>query len=342
VSPDVSATAAWYARAAIELAQTSERQVEWALGVADDPELLALIQRLPREHRQPSLIFAVARWCGAPVGGYAEWRAWVVRNWAAIGGEATRRRTQTNEVGRCIPLLLGLDRFDGPIALLELGAAAGLCLAVDRYAYRFDDQAVLAPVLAPAGGPAVPTLAASTSGLGPAAPTHLPEIVWRAGIDLAPLDVRDADDVRWLEALLPPDRPARRDRLHAAVATVAADPPRLVAGDALTTLPALAAEARAQAPGATLVVASLGTLVYLPPADRAAMPDAVAGLGAHLLAFESSAALPHVAARLSHLTAPEPTPFVLSLDGEPLAGASAHGERVSWLSPRPAGRGPRN
>jgi hypothetical protein len=325
----VGATADWYGRAATELAATSELQGEWARGVAADPELLALIDGLPREHRQPSLLFAVAAWCGAPPLGYPEWRDFVVAQWAVIGPAAASRRTQTNEVGRCIPLLVGLSTFAGPLALIELGASAGLCLAVDRYAYSFD----FAPVLGEGGHP---LLATETVGTG-RAPSRMPEIVWRAGVDLAPLDVRDADDVRWLEALLPPDRPARLARLRAAIATAldgstTGGPPRVVAGDALASLPGLAAAARAAAPTATLVVASLGTAVYLSPADRAALPDVVAALGAHLLAFESTSALPGIPERVARRHSVRATPFVLSVDGEPLAHASAHGDRLSWLS----------
>ena len=346
-----STTADWYARAALELAATSELQVSWARGVAADPELLELIDELPREHRQPSLLFAVARWCGAPAVAYPAWREFVVAHWDSIGVAAASRRTQTNEVGRCIPLLVGLSRLagtnPGPIALLELGASAGLCLAFDRYAYRFDGGPVLAPsgrsgavLLAPSLVPPPQTTHGTYFQECAATPTRMPEIVWRAGVDLAPLDVRDAGDVRWLEALLPPDRPARLARLRAAIATVRDDPPRVVAGDALGSLSAVAAEARAGAPDATLVVAILGTAVYLPPADRAALPDAVAAQGGHLLAFESAAALPGIPERLTRMRAAEPSPFVLSLDGEPLAYGSAHGERLSWLSESSPARQP--
>lgn len=323
----MSATADWYERAAVELAATSELQVAWARTVARDPGLLELIDRLPNEHRQPSLLFSVATWCGAPAVADATWRQWVVEHWPAIEDAARTRRTQTNEVGRCIPLLIGLDRIAAadprPIALVELGAAAGLCLALDRYSYRFDD--------APAIGGGAPLLTTTTTGVG-APPTCMPDIVWRRGVDLAPLDVTDADDVRWLEALLPPDRPERRARLHAAIAAVRDDPPLVVAGDALATLPELAAAARAEAPDATVVIASLGTLVYLPAARRDALVDAASRLGAHLLTFEGARVLPGVAAALQSRSAPHPTPFVLAVDGEPIAHAGPHGDRVSWLS----------
>ena len=316
-------TAAWFGRAAVELSGTSELQSAWARGVATDAELVALIERLPREHRQPSLLFSVARLRGAPAADYPEWREWVVEHWPEVELEARRRRTQTNEVGRCAPLLVALDRIPGPLALLELGAAAGLCLLPDRYSARFDDAEPL--------GDGAPRLETRTTGRG-TPPTRMPEIVWRRGIDLAPLDPRDADDREWLEALLPADRPERIARLAAALAAASDDPPLVVAGDALAELRTQALDAPA---AATLVIVSLGTLVYLPPADRAAVLDEARDLGARLVTLEPVSALPEVAERLAGLHAPDPTPFLLALDGEPIAFCSPHGDRLSWLSPIP-------
>ena len=317
-----SPTAEWYDRAATrDLVGHSAVYVEWAAGVAADDEVRGLIDRLPREHRQPSLIFSIARWLGAASGAYPVFRTWLVSHWSEVEPVARTRRTQTNEPGRCAPLLAALDRIPGPLALLEVGAAAGLCLAPDRYAYRFDDGPVL--------GTGLPLLACATSGEG-RVPVTLPHVVWRRGIDLQPRSIADADDVRWLEALLPPDRPDRTERLRAAVATLRADPPVVVRGDALDALADAAAEAPASA---TLVVVSLGTLVYLPPAARAGFPAAVADVGARLVTLEAEAALPAVADRLGDLVAPDPTPYILAVDGEPIACASPHGDRLSWLSP---------
>jgi hypothetical protein len=50
---------------------------------------------------------------------------------------ALSRRTQTNEPGRCATLLPALAALDGPLALIEVGASAGLCLHVDRYSYDY-------------------------------------------------------------------------------------------------------------------------------------------------------------------------------------------------------------
>lgn len=317
-SPD---TADWYSRAAVELAATSELQVEWARGIAGDADVLALIDELPREHRQPSLVFSAARFAGAPAAGWAEVREWLVASWPRVAAIARERRTQTNEVGRCAPLLAALDRIPGPLALIELGASAGLCLGVDRYAYRFDDDAVL--------GDGEPVLVCTTSGKG-AAPTAMPDIVWRRGVDLAPLSPADPEDLAWLAALLPPDRPDRLARLRAASARLAGDPPEVIAGDAVAALPGLVGSSPDTA---TPVVVALGTLVYLPPDARHEVLRVAGDVGARLVTLEPVTALPAVAERLAGLTAPDPTPFVLALDAVPIAYCSAHGDRLSWLSP---------
>ncbi len=45
------------------------------------------------------------------------------------------RRTQTNEVTRCATLRPALALLPQPLALIEVGASAGLCLLYDRWRY---------------------------------------------------------------------------------------------------------------------------------------------------------------------------------------------------------------
>ncbi len=305
-----SPTADWYERAARELAPHSALHAAWAAGVAGDDDILALLDRLPRDRRQPSLIFSVATWLGAPATAYPEFRTWLAGNWPDVEDAARERRTQTNEVGRCAPLVVALARVPGPLALLEVGASAGLCTIPERFAYRFGDAAQLG-----AGSPVLDCAVDDPSLV----PSALPDIRWRLGLDLHPLSAADDGDAAWLEALVPLDRPDRRERLRAALATARDDPPRVVAGDALDDLAGAAAEAPR---GLTLVVVSLGTLVYLAPAARAAFPGVVRGLGARLVTLEQSG-----------IADPTGLPgrFVLALDAEPIAEASPHGDRLSAL-----------
>jgi hypothetical protein len=306
-----SPTADWYHRAATrDLVGHSALHVEWAAGVALDDDVLALLDRLPRERRQPSLIFSVATWLGAEATGYPAFRTWLVENWPAVEAAARERRTQTNEVGRCAPLVVALSRIPGPIALLEVGAAAGLCSIPERYSYRFGERPVL--------GSGEPLIECSLDDSLPA-PESLPDIRWRLGLDLHPLSAADAGDREWLEALVPLDRPDRRARLRTALATARHDPPRVIDGDALHDLATAAAEAPA---GLTLVVVSLGTLVYLSPDARSAFPDAVAAAGARLVTLEQSGIADQPTGR---------TPgggFVLAVDGQAIAEVSPHGDRL--------------
>lgn len=138
--PDTASesTAAWFSRAARELGPHSARHGEWAAAIADDPEVLAVIERLPPGERHPSLVFAVADLLGAPAREYAGLREWMLTHAETLAVAARGRRTQTNEVGRTAPLAAALARIEGPVVLLELGAAAGLCLALDRWTIRFE------------------------------------------------------------------------------------------------------------------------------------------------------------------------------------------------------------
>jgi hypothetical protein len=322
--PAGSATAQWYERfARLEARGQSPIYEALAAGVALDPAVLALIDQLPRLRRQPNLVLACSRLLGAPVSSYAEWRSWLVAHWPEVRAEASVRLTQTNEARRCAVMLPVLASLEGPLALLEIGASAGLCLYPDRYSYVFDGGEPLHPI----DGPSEVVLEVSTNG---PAPLRMPRVVWRAGIDLDPLDVAVEADARWLETLIWPEQEERRARVRAAAAIVRSDPPLLVRGDATEQLAALAAQAPADA---TLVVISSGTLVYLVRAERERFADAVRGLDAHWLSLEAAGLFPRIAAQVMDATGLESLDgkFALSLDDRALALVGPHGQSISWF-----------
>ena len=155
-------------------------------------------------------------------------------------------------------------------------------------------------------------------------PAQLPAITWRTGLDLNPLDVTSDDDVRWLSCLVWPGEGDRERRLAAAIAAARRDPPVVHRGDLLTDLPALAAQAPAEA---TLVVYHSAVLAYVTPADRQRFADTVRGLLAVWLSNEGPAVLPGV-----HVPAYPGAPFVLAQDGQsPLAFTDPHGAWLQWL-----------
>lgn len=293
---------------------------DWSAGVAADSGLLARLDELPARKRQPNLLFAAARYVGVPVGSYADFRAAVWDRWDEVRAVMLARRVQTNEPGRCAALLPLLARLPQPLALLEVGASAGLCLYPDRYSYRYTGH----PRLDPRTGPSTAVLDCALTGPAPI-PDELPEVVWRAGVDLNPLDVNAEDDVRWLETLVWPEQDHRRARLAAAVDIARGDPPHLVTGDLNEQLTTLASTRPA---GATLVIFHTAVLVYLDAPGRAAFVDTVRGLDAHWLATEVAGLFP-VDAPPS--PAPDRLMSLVTRDGDPVAYASPHGQSLHWF-----------
>lgn len=302
----------------------SEVYGSWASGVAADSDLQALIARIPEGHRQPPLVFAVTRMLGAPVGPFAPWREFVLAHPDEIVAESAARRLQINEPLRLAPLLPVLSEIEGPIALLEIGAAAGLCLYPDRYTYRFvDGEGAERARLDPPDGPSPVVLTSEVSGALPA--MRMPHVVWRAGIDLAPLDARDPHDRAWLRGLVWPGEAGRAERIEAALDIAAADPPLLVSGDALDRLDALAALAPADA---TLVVTTPGVLVYLPFAQRLALIERIRDLGARWVTIDAPALLRDI---WTPSIDPQTWPgSVVALDGQVRADADPLGRHWEW------------
>jgi hypothetical protein len=299
---------------------------DWALGVAGDAEVLGLLETLPPGKRQPNLVFAAARWHGAEPVGYrdpAGLRGVLLEHWDRVQETVLARATQTNEVGRCATLLPVLAGLPQPLALLEVGASAGLTLYPDRYSYRYSSGASLDP----ADGPSPVVLECEVHG-DPPLPDVIPDVAWRAGIDLNPLDVRDEDAMTWLQTLVWPEHEDRRTRLSAAVALARTDPPRLVRGDLLESLPALVEQAP---PDATLVVFHSAVLAYLSPEDRARFVDVVRGLPGHWISNEG----PEVVAAIEAPQPPSDDPFLLALDGRPVAWAHGHGRALWWIRDTP-------
>jgi hypothetical protein len=200
------------------------------------------------------------------------------------------RSTQTNEPARCAILLPLLARLPQPLALLEVGAAAGLCLLPDRYAYNYDGRRIEPS----STGSAAPIFYCQTDRAFPAGNV---DVVWRAGLDLNPIDVRNEKQVAWLEALVWPDEEGRLDLLRAALAVAKCDPPRIVRGDLRKDLPAVVAEAPK---AATLVIFHTSVLCYVPDlGEREAFAAAVRQLGATWISNEGVGVLPWVAEKVA-------------------------------------------
>jgi len=301
-----------------------------ALAVAEDDQVVEFLAGMPVS--QPNLFFASIQLLTGPDGmprTGPELRSCVKARGDEVGVVMRARRTQTNEVGRGAVLLPALP--PGPLALVEVGASAGLCLLLDRFHYEMGSRVI--------GDAASPVhLRCALTGPVPL-PAEIPRVVWRRGLDLNPIDVQDDDAIRWLLACVWPDHPERRRRLEAAVRLARRHPPTVTAGDLVDDLPAVLAEA----PEAQLVVFHSAVLGYVSPDRRAAFAETLARASRRRdivwLSNEAPGVVPEIAA-LGASRAGKGE-FLLGrtrLSGgqrrdELLALAHPHGAHLTWLEP---------
>lgn len=296
---------------------------EWAAGVAADDAMIRMLATISPQHRQPALVFAVSRLFGAPLGPYAQWRRFVLEHAAQIADGCEHRGVQTNEPLRLAALLPALSLIEGPVALVELGAAAGLCLYPDRYSYLFvDGDGEQRLSLDPDDGPSPVRLRSVVHGALPV--LRMPHIVWRAGVDLDPVDVRTDAGRAWLDALVWPGEHERAERIAAAMDVAASDPPLLLRGDALENFDVLIDRAPRDA---TLVVTTPGMLVYLPRERRRALIDRIRALDARWITIDAPG--------LHDAWRPAIDPegfrgFAVALDGRVVADADPLGRWWEW------------
>jgi hypothetical protein len=297
--------------AVVEARGRSPLYEAFALGVAGDPAIPAFLAPLPVDKQQPNLLFAAVRFaCGTP-NDFADFRHRMLSQAGAVHTVMQQRRTQTNEPARCAVLLPLLARLPKPLALIEVGASAGLCLLPDRYGYDYGG-AVLP------GAPMLPCRASA----GVPLPNRKPMVAWRAGLDLDPVDLGDPDAVAWLEALVWPDQPERLARLKLAIAAARAEPPRLVRGDLRSDTLPLVEQAR---PFGTVVVFHTAVLGYLPDkAERLAFGQAVQAAGAVWISNEAAGILPWGGSSKGA--------FLLAMNGTPVAWTDPHGGMIEWIS----------
>lgn len=314
----------WFeAFAAFEAAGSSPIYEQLSYAIAADDRLLALIDALPEPKQQPNLLLAACQLLGAPMGSPAETRAFLHDRWSEVRDVILSHSTQTNEAARAAAFLPLLAAMDGPIALIEVGCSAGLCLYPDRYAITYDER--------PPVGPADSPVCFDVTTYGPVpVPTRSVDIVARIGIDLNPLDVRRPEDLAWLDACIWPEHTERRHRLRAAAALVASDPPELVRGDAVEVInDVLGSLPRDVTP----VVIHSAVLAYL-------TPDARAAFGRRVLRHRGTRWLSNEAPGVVSSLDPSLTPpadrgaaayFVLGVDGTDVAGlADPHGRWLKW------------
>jgi hypothetical protein len=292
-----------------------------ALTVAETPSLLAFLQALPDERRQPNLFLAAIREAAGMPASVSSLDVTVRTHAARIRDVMLTRTTQTNEPARCAVLLPVLAALKQPLALIEVGASAGLCLLPDKYGYDYGRHRIQP---SSATAPIFPCEANSATPM----PYKLPSIAWRCGLDLNPLNVTSKVDMAWLETLVWPGQEQRAQRLKAAIAVARQDPPQLRRGSLLTDLDAILTEApRDTQP----VVFHTAVLAYVSAqADRDAFARTMLQSDAVWISNEAPSVFPQFARTAP--PAPGARHFLLSVNGKPVAWTDPHGRSIDWFA----------
>lgn len=235
-----------------------------------------------------------------PAGAYPELARFCREHRDELRALLDTRTVQTTYAERCrallAPMCIVAAEAGEPLNLIEIGCSAGVLLAFDRFAYRLNAQGTIGAADAPlllegdlAGGPAL----------------FIPRIGSRTGIDLHTIDVRSADERRWLLALCFPELRDEQARLARALEVVAGTDIAMMEGDALERLPeALAASAD------PLCVFHSACLFYWPAQARHRLDDMLREAGRNRpiwrIAIEPSFVFAGWDERNAGLTAPAP------------------------------------
>jgi hypothetical protein len=272
-------------------ANASPLYAHLSLNVANDPAVLLLVQDADFATQITNLLFGAVQYLllsGIPHPlsqfypnltdtpkpideAYPNFRAFCLENAESIRQLVTSRRVQTNEVGRCAALVPAFqavaEQSTGrPLALVEIGASAGLHLRWDRYGYNYGKAGYTGD------SRSAVQIVCESRGLPPPLSTRFPFVAYRVGLDLNPIDIYDEAETRWLKALIWPEHRDRVRLLEAALALAREVPIPLLAGNAVLTLP----EALNQVPDdAVLCIFHSYTLNQMPVDVRSRTLDVI-------------------------------------------------------------------
>lgn len=243
--------AAWRRFAEVDAGPYSPLYARIGRAVADDDELLALIQEAPKHAHLPLMLLASVHYLilsglDHPLtdvyrGHSSEdpvplFRDVCLSNRERLLSIMASHRMQTNECGRSAYIALGLalvaDALGEPIALVDAGASAGLNMLYDRYDLNY------APLESLGDQDSSVSIRCRVQPHSFRLPSRLPIVPIRIGVDCNPVDLTEERERRWLLACVWPDT-GRLERTVSALAIAAREQPTVIRGDVATELGAV-------------------------------------------------------------------------------------------------------
>ena len=274
----------------------SPTYAELAYGVSMDDDLLKIASHTRPHQPPPNMLFAAVQYLllsglnhplaahypiisgkpRPPSPALPHFRDFCLEHRDRIVELIRTRLTQTNVVRRCTCLLPAFSivchETSSPLALIDLGASAGLNLNFDRYAYSYKRDG--REILRWGSDGAQINLEAELRGNGelPPIPSTIP-VASRDGIDLDPVDLANPDQLLWLRALIWPEHVERHQQLIDAATEFRDSDIRMHAGDATRVLPTLIDSVSREH---ALVVYSTIALHQFPRESRQCITDTLA------------------------------------------------------------------
>lgn len=240
------------------------------------------------------------------------------------------RFVQTNEIGRVsflVPALASLQ-LEEEATLVDIGTSAGLTLARDHCFVDYGSFGTF--------GSSDSAVHISCSLLQGSPPLSRTPIKKQIGFDRNPIDTRNADDYRWMQACVWPDT-GRTERTNAALDLASSLDFQFVKGDAIADVPALLESIEGP-----LVITTSWALVYLPTEKWEVFGQILAAASGTRPVYWISAEAQGVVTALPFVTPPDvegPPGTVLGLvayengvqtQARVLAHVHSHGKWIWW------------
>lgn len=228
----------------------------WSLQIAQDTELLNLMQWMPQNQPKPNLFFAAVQYLVVETQHQLaqfyknvkrsefEQSFFYLKDFCQQYKESLQtifqtKLVQTNELNRAsylYPLFAEIQtQQQKPISLIEIGTSAGLLLNLDQYHYEMEEGATTQVY---GNSRSNVHIHAKNTGKSIGALSSL-KIDQRVGIDLNIVDLQKDEDFRWMQALIWPEHQLRKQQVENVRALNYEVPKTLLEGDFLTLIPSI-------------------------------------------------------------------------------------------------------
>ncbi len=234
-----------------ECENSSELYETLSYQIAEDSDLIELATQIPEGQPVPNLFFAATQYLLSDAqhdlkkyyasftenplpakSAFPYFKEFVLSNQEELKQLFQTKLVQTNEVRRCAylyPMFADIyEKHQTPLALIEIGTSAGLQLGVDQYRYVYSNEIQ--------AGNLNSLLTIYSQNRGKDLPTSIfdiPVVQTRIGMDLNPIDLKNEEELKWLQALIWPEHHERKDLLNKSAAIIKNLDIQFVSGDAV-------------------------------------------------------------------------------------------------------------